>query len=90
MPIRGQSTSSRRRRSRIGSLPAALGQVLGRPTLAPLPGVAARFAFGEMADALFLSSARVEPGQLMDHGYPFRFPELRAAFAHLLGKPGDD
>ena len=64
-----------------------LGKVLGRPTLAPVPGVAARLAFGEMADALFLASARVDPQQLMASDYIFRFPKLSVAFAHLLGKP---
>ena len=63
-----------------------LGQVLRRPTLAPLPEAAARLAFGEMADALFLSSSRVEPQRLVDSGYTFRFPELGAALQHLLGQ----
>ena len=38
-----------------------LGRVLSRPTVFPMPAFVARLAFGEMADALLLCSARVEP-----------------------------
>lgn len=63
-----------------------LGRVLGRPTLVPLPAFAARFAFGEMADALLLASTRVEPARLLETGYVFRYPDLEGALRHLLGK----
>ena len=69
-------------------LTEALGKVLSRPTLFPVPAFALRLAVGEMADALLLSSARVVPGRLEATGYPFRFPELPAALRHLLGKGG--
>lgn len=63
-----------------------LGRVLGRPTLVPLPAFAARLAFGDMADALLLSSTRVAPAHLVDTGYVFAYPELEEALRHLLGK----
>ncbi len=63
-----------------------LGRVLSRPTIFPLPGFAARFALGEMADALLLSSTRAEPAQLKASGYTFREPELERALRHLLGR----
>lgn len=63
-----------------------LGQVLGRPTIFPLPAFAARLAFGEMADALLLASTRVEPARLMATGYAFRYPQLVGALQRLLGK----
>lgn len=63
-----------------------LGKVLVRPTIFPVPAFAARLAFGEMADALLLASARVEPKQLLATGYPFKYPELEGALRHLLGK----
>jgi uncharacterized protein (TIGR01777 family) len=63
-----------------------VGRVLRRPTLVPLPAFVARLAFGEMAEALFLASARVEPSRLIDSGYVFRYPELATALQHLLGK----
>jgi len=65
----------------------ALGKALSRPTPLPVPAFALRLALGsEMADALLLSSARAVPLRLEETGYPFRFPELGAAFRHLLGK----
>ena len=38
-----------------------LGKALSRPTLFPIPAFGVRLAFGEMADALLLSSQRVQP-----------------------------
>jgi hypothetical protein len=63
-----------------------LGRVLRRPTLLPFPAFAARLAFGEMADALLLASARVAPTRLQDTGYVFRYPDLEGALRHLLGQ----
>ena len=61
-----------------------LGRVLHRPAVFPLPAFAARLALGEMADALLLSSQRVEPAKLVASGYRFHFPELHGALQHLL------
>lgn len=63
-----------------------LGRVLVRPTLLPMPGFAARLAFGEMADALLLASTRVAPARLEQSGYSFRYPQLEGALRHVLGK----
>ena len=64
-----------------------LGRVLGRPTLFPMPAFAARAAFGEMADALLLSSTRVEPGRLLASGYEFVHADLNTALRGVLEKP---
>lgn len=69
-------------------LTEALGRVLSRPTLLPVPAFALRLAMGEMADALLLASTRVAPRRLEETGYRFRFPELGGALRHLLGKEG--
>jgi uncharacterized protein (TIGR01777 family) len=70
-------------------LTEALGKVLSRPTLLPVPAFALRLSVGrEMADALLLASARVVPRRLEEAGYRFRFPELPAALCHLLAKGG--
>lgn len=66
---------------------AVLARVLRRPAIVPAPAFALRLALGEMADALLLASARVEPRQLLQTGYAFRFPDLEAALRHLLGRP---
>jgi uncharacterized protein len=61
-----------------------LGHVLGRPTIFPMPAFAARLAFGEMADAVLLSSTRVVPARLQETGYEFAHPELEGALKHVL------
>jgi hypothetical protein len=65
-----------------------LGSVLSRPTIFPAPAFALRLAFGEMADALLLSSMRVEPLRLKESGYEFQYPELEGALRHLLNEEG--
>jgi uncharacterized protein (TIGR01777 family) len=64
----------------------ALGKVLEKPTLFPMPAFAAHLALGEIADELLLASTRVEPRRLLATGYKFLFPELEGALRHLLGK----
>ena len=64
----------------------ALGRVLRRPTVFPVPAWAARLALGEMANDLLLASARVEPTRLASSGYVFQYPELEGALRHVLGK----
>ena len=61
-----------------------LGRVLSRPTFFPVPEFGARLAFGEMADALLLSSQRVEPAVLKSKGFEFRWTTLEAALRHIL------
>jgi uncharacterized protein len=61
-----------------------LGRVLSRPTLFPVPAFAVRLAFGEMADALLLSSQKVEPEVLQEKGFLFSWPTLEPALKHIL------
>jgi uncharacterized protein (TIGR01777 family) len=61
-----------------------LGRVLSRPTLFPLPALAARVILGEMADALLLSSQRVEPAKLLSSGYSFQEMNLENALRQIL------
>ena len=63
-----------------------LGRVLSRPTIFPIPAFGARLAFGELADALLLSSQRVEPSVLEDKGFLFSWPTLEPALRRLLEK----
>ena len=64
----------------------AFGKVLSRPTVFPLPAFAARFALGEMADELLLSSTRVEPSRLKASGYAFQHNNIEKALQSMLGK----
>lgn len=64
----------------------ALGAVLHRPTIIPMPAFAARLALGEMADELLLSSARVMPKKLQEAGFSFSYPEIEGALRHVISK----
>jgi hypothetical protein len=63
-----------------------LGDVLHRPTICPVPAFAVQALLGEMADAVLLASARVEPRRLLESGYVFRHPHLDGALRHVLGR----
>jgi uncharacterized protein len=56
-----------------------LAQKIHRPACVPIPAALLRGIFGEMADAVLLSSARVTPRELMRTGYAFRYPDLQTA-----------
>ena len=63
---------------------SCLARVLHRPAWFPAPAFALRMVLGEMADALLLSSQRVEPAYLKNLGYPFLQPELESALRAIL------
>lgn len=65
---------------------AALGRALHRPTVFPVPAFAARALFGEMADALLLSSARMAPKKLQQAGFHFSHPDIDAALRSSLSE----
>jgi uncharacterized protein (TIGR01777 family) len=62
-----------------------LAGVLSRPAFLPMPAFAAKLVFGEMGEELLLGSQRVEPAKLVASGYPFRFSDLKAALANIMG-----
>ncbi|MFK7896961.1 MAG: TIGR01777 family oxidoreductase [Myxococcota bacterium] len=64
-------------------LTKALGEVLGRPTVLPVPSFALKLALGPLADEL-LGSRRVVPERLVEAGYPFRYPTLVSALEDVL------
>lgn len=61
-----------------------LGKVLGRPTALPMPSFLVKLLFGEMGNALMLSSSVVAPIELEEKGFKFRFPELDGALSYIL------
>jgi uncharacterized protein (TIGR01777 family) len=62
----------------------ALGRTLGKPSLIPIPEFGVRLAFGEMADALLLSSQRVEPTKLNNAQFEFRLTTIDEALRRIL------
>ncbi len=62
----------------------ALARVLHRPAIFPAPAFMLRLALGEMADALLLSSQRVQPDKLLKANYQFRYQELQPTLRFIL------
>ena len=61
----------------------ALGSVLGRPTVLPVPGFAMKAAFGEAAGAL-LGGQNATPDAALAHGFKFAFTDVETALRDLL------
>ncbi|MCX5047652.1 MULTISPECIES: TIGR01777 family oxidoreductase [unclassified Streptomyces] len=62
---------------------AAMGRVLHRPTLFPVPASVLRTVLGEMAGDV-LGSARVLPKRLLESGFTFAFPDIQGAIKAAL------
>jgi uncharacterized protein len=70
----------------VGPVPAtnaeltvALGTVLRRPTLLPIPALAIRLLYGEMGETLATVSQRVLPARLLAAGFTFEHTTILAA-----------
>ncbi|HEX8398550.1 MAG TPA: TIGR01777 family oxidoreductase [Pyrinomonadaceae bacterium] len=61
-----------------------LGVALHRPSLVPVPEFALRLMFGELADALLLTGARVVPEKLLTNNFQFEFERIEDALRDLL------
>ena len=64
---------------------AALGRMLHRPTILPVPRRLLELVYGEMAGATLFASARVMPGRLLGGGFIFRQADITAALRHIVG-----
>lgn len=62
---------------------AAMGRVLGRPTLLPAPAFALKAVLGEFSVEV-LGSARVMPAVLERHGFPFTDTTIESAIKSAL------
>jgi uncharacterized protein (TIGR01777 family) len=66
-------------------LSRALGRVLHRPAVLPVPGLALRLLYGQMADTV-LTGQRAVPARLIELGYEFRFADVEAALRDALSE----
>ena len=66
-------------------LSKTLGRVLRRPAFAPVPALAVKTLYGEMA-GIVTTGARVVPVRLQELGYDFRQPELETALRAATGR----
>lgn len=63
----------------------ALGNILQRPTVLPLPAFVLRLRFGEGAD-IMLKGQHALPRRLLESGFSFAFPHIHDALQNLCGK----
>jgi uncharacterized protein (TIGR01777 family) len=63
-----------------------LARLLRRPAMIPVPALALRLLFGELADAALLASQRVRPAVLERAGFGFRHPTLEEALRRALSE----
>ncbi len=64
----------------------ALGKVLRRPTVLPVPGFALRTAVGEFAPVGILAGQRAVPAALETAGFTWSHPDVTSALRAALGK----
>ncbi|MGH7530097.1 MAG: TIGR01777 family oxidoreductase [Gemmatimonadales bacterium] len=64
----------------------ALGRVLGRPAVVPVPAFALRLAFGAEGAEMLRSGQRVLPANLLASGFAFHYPDIEDALRHVLGR----
>jgi len=65
-------------------LSKALGRVLHRPAVAPVPALAIKLLYGEMA-SIVTTGVRAVPARLTELGYEFRRPDLDEALRAATG-----
>jgi NAD dependent epimerase/dehydratase family enzyme len=65
-----------------------LGKVISKPAFIPTPSLAIKTMYGEMGNAIILSSTRVIPLKLQIVHHQFSYPQLEPALRHLLGRTG--
>jgi uncharacterized protein (TIGR01777 family) len=64
----------------------ALGRVLRRPAVVPIPELALRLRFGGELAEVAQGGQRAAPRRAVDEGFEFRHPELEPALRDLLGR----
>lgn len=64
-------------------LSKALGRAIHRPALLPVPGLAVKILYGDMA-SIVTTGVRVVPKRLEELGYEFRHPQLDEALRSAL------
>jgi uncharacterized protein (TIGR01777 family) len=62
----------------------ALGRALRRPAFAPVPGLAVRLLYGDMAE-IVTTGQRAVPMRALEHGYAFRHTDLDEALRDAVG-----
>ncbi|XP_061445995.1 epimerase family protein SDR39U1 isoform X2 [Rhineura floridana] len=67
-----------------GDFVQAMGSVLQRPAVLPLPGFAVSAIFGPERSVMLLEGQRVVPKRTLESNYHFAFPDLPSALQDIL------
>lgn len=57
----------------------ALGKIMKRPTIIPLPAFAVKLMFGEMGEEMLLGGVKAAPKKLLDSGFEFQHETIEDA-----------
>lgn len=63
---------------------AAMGEILHRPTLVPVPAAVLTGVLGDVAREMVLANLRVLPTVLEEHGFEFHHRDIRSGLRHAL------
>ena len=63
-----------------------LGKLVNRPTIFPMPKLALKLIFGDMAQIL-LASQKVSAEKLANTGFTFKYPDLTSALQQIVDRP---
>ncbi len=66
-------------------LSKALGRALHRPAFAPVPALAVKALYGQMAE-IVITGQRAVPAKLTELGYEFKQPDLDTALRDATGR----
>jgi uncharacterized protein len=72
--------------ARNAEFTAALGTVLRRPTVFPIPPIAVRLVYGGLGASLATASQRVVPERLLEAGFEFTLTDITAALRVALDR----
>ncbi|MCD6726964.1 MAG: TIGR01777 family oxidoreductase [Solirubrobacteraceae bacterium] len=81
---RGPVNASAPEPARNHDFSRALGRALRRPALLPVPALALRALYGDMAQ-IVTAGQRVVPAFALEHGFAFRHPDLDEALRSAIG-----
>ena len=62
----------------------ALGKVLNRPTIFPMPGAVIKLLMGQMGEELLLAGKKILPKKIQAAGYTFLYENLEQALADVV------
>jgi hypothetical protein len=71
---------------RFNKLAQEIGNAVHRPSWLRIPKFALKPLFGERTEELLLSSQKVMPSRLIEHGYDFNYKQLKTALTNLIQK----